>query len=73
MELKDLIKAERELTGVTQEGFAKWMNEKYKDYQLPQLTQRMINIIESSGTISDSNLRNIFLNDFYNNLTISLD
>ena len=65
MELKDLIKAERELTGVTQEGFAKWMNEKYKDYQLPQLTQRMINIIESSGTISDSNLRNIFLNDFY--------
>ena len=65
MELKDLIKVERELTGVTQEGFAKWMNEKYKDYQLPQLTQRMINIIESSGTISDSNLRNIFLNDFY--------
>lgn len=63
MELKDLIKAERELTGVTQKGFAEYMNEKYKRNEI-NLSKRIVNIIESSGTISDPKLRIAFLNDF---------
>ena len=61
MEFKDLIKIERELTGMTQEALAERLNAKYQT----SITPRVINIIESKGVIADANLRNVLLDDFY--------
>lgn len=61
MEFKDLIKIERELTGMTQEALAERLNVKYHT----SITPRVINIIESKGVIADANLRNVLLDDFY--------
>ena len=64
MEFDELIKTERELTGVTQSLFSENTNKKYGMYGV-NLTPRMINTIEHSGSIFDEKLRNVFLNHFY--------
>lgn len=64
MEFDELIRTERELTGVTQSLFAENTNKKYGMYGI-NLTPRMINTIEHSGSIFDEKLRNVFLNHFY--------
>ena len=64
MEFDELIKKERELTGMTQSLFAEITNSKYKEYGI-NLTSKTINTIEHTGTIGDVKLRNVFLYDFY--------
>ena len=67
MRIEELIKKERELTGMTQSLFTNLLIKRYHSHieDSIKLTPRILNFIENTGTVADSNLRNVFLNDFY--------
>ena len=67
MRIEELIKKERELTRMTQSLFTNLLIKRCHSQieDKIKLTPRILNFIENTGTVADSNLRNVFLNDFY--------
>lgn len=67
MRIEELIKKERELTEMTQSLFTNLLIKRHCSQieDKIKLTPRILNFIENTGTVADSNLRNVFLNDFY--------
>ena len=67
MRIEELIKKERELTGIKQSLFTNLLIKRHYSQieNKIKLTPRILNFIENTGTVADNNLRNVFLNDFY--------